>query len=183
MDTVNLKDIQGIWEAGKRLADMAPSTRQIWTWLDTDANGLVDQKVEFIVDAGGTDKSATLAPYLRADLTAGALYSSSNIINFIRGEQIAGLRDRELTVGGSLKVWKLGDAVHSQPIVVGAPGQRYDVIYGDSSYSTFFQQYQNRRRVLYMGANDGMLHAFITTNSPVPERESPSVVRSKCCGM
>ncbi|MGH7430192.1 MAG: pilus assembly protein, partial [Candidatus Methylomirabilaceae bacterium] len=113
-----------------------------------------------------TANSATLAPYLRA---GAAPYTGDAIINFIRGCDTAtcpdqvGLRDRRLQVpagSGTLKVWKLGDPVNSTPSVVSGPKERYDVIYGDASYTAFFQQYRNRRQVAYVGANDGMLHAL-----------------------
>ena len=50
--------------------------------------------------------------------------------------------------------------MYSTPVVVGAPRERYDVLYGDTSYTAFFTQYKNRRQVAYLGANDGMMHAF-----------------------
>ena len=153
-ETVGLKEIQGIWEAGKQLALMASSARKILTWVDTDYDGVVDggEQIPF-----ATANSATLAPYLRA---GAAPFTADNLINFIRGEQVAGLRDRQVTVGAGLQVWKLGDPIDSTPTVVGAPKERYDLIYGDASYMAFFQQYRTRRQVAYMGANDGMLHAF-----------------------
>ena len=86
-----------------------------------------------------------------------------NLINFIRGDEVPGLRTRmiEVPIGsGTFKVWKLGDAIHSTPTIVGAPNARFDLIYGDSSYNAFYQQYRSRRQVMYLGANDGMLHAF-----------------------
>jgi hypothetical protein len=57
-------------------------------------------------------------------------------------------------------VWKLGDSVYSTPVIVGAPRERYDILYGDSSYTSFYSMYKNRRQVAYLGANDGMMHAF-----------------------
>lgn len=152
-----LGNIEPIWEAGKQLALKDASTRKILTWVDSDNDGLVDvgEQIPFT-----TANSTTLAPYLRA---GAAPYTADNIINFIRGDQIAGLRDRQLQVpagSGTLKVWKLGDPVNSTPTVVSGPKERYDVIYGDASYTAFFQQYRNRRQVAYVGANDGMLHAL-----------------------
>jgi len=153
-ETVGLKDVQGIWEAGKQLALMASSARNLLTWVDTDNDAVVDagEQIPFT-----TANSATLAPYLRAGTPP---FTADNIINFIRGEQVAGLRNRQLTIGAGLQVWKLGDPIDSTPTVVGAPKERYDLIYGDASYMAFFQQYRTRRQVAYMGANDGMLHAF-----------------------
>src|SRR5947209_17171463 len=129
---------------------------------------------------------ATLCPYfgarrvgdcnssVAADKT-NALLEASNVINFHRGLDgktlcISGvecLRDRSITVrnpddvtSSTVQVWKLGDIVDSTPTVVGSPKERFDVIYGDTTYTTFITQYKSRRQVAYVGANDGMLHAF-----------------------
>lgn len=157
--TVGLKEIKPIWEAGRRLALTSPSARTILTWVDANNNGIVDagEQIPFT-----TANSMTLAPYLRA---GAAPYTADNIVNFIRGSQVTGLRDRQLTVtddagASALQVWKMGDPINATPTVVGAPKERFDVIYGDASYTAFFQQYKSRRQVAYVGANDGMLHAF-----------------------
>ncbi|MEK6618390.1 MAG: hypothetical protein AABY90_06825, partial [Nitrospirota bacterium] len=158
-ETVGLKEVKPIWEAGKQLALMNESARKLLTWVDTNNNGLVEsgEQIPFT-----TANAATLGPYLRA---GAAPYTATNIINFIRGvdPQVAGLRDRRLQVpsgSGTLKVWKFGDAIHATPTVVVAPKERFDVLYGDASYTAYFQQYRNRRQVAYVGANDGMLHAL-----------------------
>lgn len=86
-----------------------------------------------------------------------------NTISFVRGEEgISGFRSRTIDIDGdnSTEVWRLGDIVHSSPALVGAPADRYDTLHFDNTYAQFRQQYQNRRQVIYVGANDGMLHAF-----------------------
>ncbi len=153
-ETIGLREMKGIWEAGKRLALTAPANRTILTWVDLDNDGLVDSGEELPFT---TANSATLSPYLRA---GAAPYTADNIINFIRGTQVTGLRDRELTVNGSLAVWKYGDPIHSTPTIVGPPKERFDLLYGDATYTPFFQLYKNRRQVTYVGSNDGMMHAF-----------------------
>jgi type IV pilus assembly protein PilY1 len=50
----------------------------------------------------------------------------------------------------------LGDIVDSNPVYVGAPQGTYT----NPSYLTFKQEEANRTPVVYVGANDGMLHAF-----------------------
>ena len=104
---------------------------------------------------------------------------ASNLIKFHRGDDgttlctdaaspASCLRDRSSAVkdpdnssaAAVQKVWKYGDVVDSTPTVVGSPKERYDTIYGDATYSTYFKQYKTRRQVAYAGANDGMLHAF-----------------------
>lgn len=51
---------------------------------------------------------------------------------------------------------KLGDIVNSNPNFVGAP----DAGHPDASYLSFASANRNRKPVLYVGANDGMLHGF-----------------------
>ena len=70
------------------------------------------------------------------------------------------MRNRQVTVNGALHVWKLGDVVNSTPTIVGSPKERYDILYGDSGYRNFVKRWANRRQQAYVGANDGLLHAF-----------------------
>jgi type IV pilus assembly protein PilY1 len=87
---------------------------------------------------------------------------ANKLVNYIRGEEQSGYRSRTIGIDGDGNpiVWRLGDIVHSTPALVGAPGDRYDVLYNDTTYATYREQYKDRRQVVYVGANDGMLHAF-----------------------
>jgi type IV pilus assembly protein PilY1 len=58
----------------------------------------------------------------------------------------------------------LGDTVHSNPVYVGAPTEQPFLAAHDGSYNAFYQQHQTRRKIVYLGANDGMLHAFDAQN-------------------
>jgi type IV pilus assembly protein PilY1 len=174
--TVPLDQLKPIWEAGRRLAininKYGPAVRKILTWVDNNldyrVDGGTDNGVHTNITAGevitfDTSNLTVLSPYLRPDTTAP--YTDVNIINFTRGAQIANLRNRQLTVtpdtGPPTKmVWALGDSVYATPVIVGNPRERYDVLYGDQGYSSYFQRWQGRRQVAYVGANDGMLHAF-----------------------
>jgi type IV pilus assembly protein PilY1 len=51
----------------------------------------------------------------------------------------------------------LGDIFHSTPIAVGQPTVSHQF---EDGYKVFQTTYNDRDRVLYAGANDGMLHAF-----------------------
>jgi type IV pilus assembly protein PilY1 len=60
---------------------------------------------------------------------------------------------------------KLGDIFHSKPVVVGPPSR----FFFDEGYSTavgasesFVDAKATRKRVLFVGTNDGMLHAFLS---------------------
>jgi Tfp pilus tip-associated adhesin PilY1 len=163
-------DINPIWEGGRGLALMSPNSRKIFTWVDLDNNKLVKNIAP--PTGAGTEEyilfdstnQAKIQGYLNLS-GAPAAYTAANIIDFIRGTQVTGLRDRTLTVKDSSNtpvsaVWKLGDSVYSTPVIVGAPRERYDLLYGDTSYTSFYSTYKNRRQVAYLGANDGMMHAF-----------------------
>jgi len=52
----------------------------------------------------------------------------------------------------------LGDIVHSSPVVVGVPEEDFGI--SDPTYVAFQEQYLFRRRMVYVGGNDGLLHAF-----------------------
>ncbi|HEU4504609.1 MAG TPA: hypothetical protein VFR79_07240 [Nitrospira sp.] len=158
-DGVDLRQMNGIWEAGKKLAlrDISAKPRNLFTWVDLNNNGRVDSGEQMAFNTSGTTP-ATLAPYLRA--TATGTFTSSNIIGFFQGNQVSGMRNRQKTVDGSMRVWRLGDIINSTPTIVGPPRERFDILYGDQGYRGFAQRWKNRRLVTYVGANDGMLHAF-----------------------
>jgi type IV pilus assembly protein PilY1 len=184
--TVTLRDIQPIWEAGRRLAltnagNTCPADsggvtcRRILTWMDiSNSGGIGPSPEEYNEFAPG--RVNYICPYLGGALASdcnssnptnktNAQNEATNIINWIRGNQVTGLRDRQLNVlddtGTSVTgTWKLGDVMNATPVTVGAPRERYDIIYGDAGYARFYQRYKDRRQVSYTGANDGMMHAF-----------------------
>ncbi len=160
-----LNAIKPLWEAGKQLALKDSTTRVIKTWIDNNPhNGKVDSGE--VIDFTAAN-AATLSPWLKAD--AAAPFTATAIVNFARGcdpsvcTEQANLRGRLIQVptgSGVYKVWSYGDAIDSTPTIVGSPSERFDILYGDDSYTAFFQQYKTRRQVAYVGANDGMMHAF-----------------------
>lgn len=80
-----------------------------------------------------------------------------------RGEDrvgyLRGVQDNEGVSSGKFRerpTSRLGDIVFSNPQYVGAPNDGYF----DSSYAAFRNTFINRTPMLYVGANDGMLHGF-----------------------
>ncbi|MER2513059.1 MAG: PilC/PilY family type IV pilus protein [Nitrosomonas ureae] len=59
---------------------------------------------------------------------------------------------------------KLGDIVSSGPLYVGKPGAGYSDV-DHPGYKSFYTNYKDRVPMIYIGANDGMLHGF---NACVP---------------
>ncbi len=122
------------WEAGQVLTTIPSANRTIYTLI------------------GGTlqafnTSNANLTPALLGVSTAA---QASNVINFIRGQDVFGANpalDRS---------WKLGDIFHSNPVVVFPPFQAS----ADPTYTAFKTANAGRTTVVLVGANDGMLHAF-----------------------
>jgi len=152
-ESVPLSEIDPQWEAGEKLALRDAPGRTIKTWVDINGDGVVDAGEFIDFDTGN---ASTLRPFLDAvDNTEAA-----NIISFIRGESVTGYRDRNITINTVEHVWKLGDIVHSTPTVVGKPMEKYNQYYSDYTYGQFFTKWKDRGVTVYIGANDGMLHAF-----------------------
>lgn len=161
-----LDELEPIWEAGKLLQERNSSERKIKTFVDLDNDGVLDAN-EFI-DFTESNYSA-IRPFLGVRDSVAWSYLGSghddrtkNLIKFIRGDDsgYTGTPDLRNRIVGD-KIWKLGDVVYSTPVIVGRPADNYNIIYGDSSYQDFFTQYQNREQVVFAGANDGMLHAYL----------------------
>jgi Tfp pilus tip-associated adhesin PilY1 len=154
--TYGLEYLYPIWEGGTKLALRSASDRVIYTFIDSDQDG-VPGSGEWGSDKFVASNASTLRPFLYASDTTEA----QNIINFIRGEHVSTMRDRRVTVNTTPdQVWKLSDIVYSTPVIVGAPMMNYHIIYGDSTYHEYYRDYKERRQTVYVGANDGMLHAF-----------------------
>lgn len=112
------------------------------------------------------DTPTTIAALSQANRNSLCSFLAPRQINFIRGQEISNdssqgysdkVRNRRDNNGIS---WPLGDIVYSSPTVVGSPTENYHILYNDTSYKNFYLKYKNRRQVVYVGANDGMLHAF-----------------------
>ncbi|MEX8191361.1 pilus assembly protein [Comamonas guangdongensis] len=71
-------------------------------------------------------------------------------LNYIRGDR--SLEGNPFRVRTSL----MGDVVNSNVVYSGGPG----LMYAGTGYAAFRSQYGGRAKVVFAGANDGMLHAF-----------------------
>ncbi len=140
-----------------------------WTGASIlDATLSTNRKIVTCCTSGGvgvpfryTDMTATaLAP--RTNLASfGAVpgatsQSATNYLSYVRGD-----RTQELSNGGPYRTRTsvLGDIVGSRANPVGKPQFPYADQF-NLGYGTFRNTYTNRKTVVYVGANDGMLHAF-----------------------
>jgi len=95
---------------------------------------------------------------------------AAKTLRFIWGDRdaVTGATDKNRQYLGL----KLGDILHSGPLLVGNPNdfalfktnacarETDGTCRPGSDYQTFLNTYKNRRRVIYVGANDGLVHAF-----------------------
>ncbi|MBL8267214.1 pilus assembly protein, partial [Steroidobacter sp.] len=87
---------------------------------------------------------------------------AERMLNYLRG-----VDTNEGTVAGNYRVRrdpdganKLGDIVNSAPLFVGKPPFRYPDSLEAASYRAFQTAQASRASMIYVGANDGMLHGF-----------------------
>lgn len=140
-----------IWDASATGKIPAAASRNIKTWSGTAG-------IDFLwASLTGTQKNAI-------DL-ANAANTSSPVLDYLRGDQ-----SNEVKNGGSYRnrSKRLGDIINSDPVFVYAPDFGYGVLTeglatGATPYSSFVNTNKSRTKMIYVGANDGMLHAFDAT--------------------
>ena len=131
---------QRIWTASDEMP--ASSNRNIFTHNGT-GNG-IDKGALFSWDTNGLTSAQKLL-----------LDNDEDILNFIRGENIAGMRQRTTPIG---------DIINSDPVFTHREGFGYQTMGSQvneaSSYNQFVLNKGSRPSMVYVGSNAGMLHAF-----------------------
>ncbi len=145
------------WEANDVLTnrDIGTEPRQILTW-----NGSQGTPFEW--------NASSLSPAMMADLstnpdgsTASAAMAKARL-DYLRGDRSNENSGYEFRARPSL----LGDLVNSGPVFVGAPSLAWpDTAPFPDSAGARYSDFKNgsaktRKKVVYVGSNDGMLHAF-----------------------
>jgi len=146
------------------------ASRYIFSWIEEP-----DDVVNFVWSDTGGSSSATINPSNRfvldiptpegvgdSELNNFQNEAAENLVNYIRGAEIDGLRNRTI----DSEKFLLGDIVHSTPVQIDEPTPlnfstnplRTDAL--RDTYAPYAQHYLTRRKMVYVGANDGMLHAF-----------------------
>lgn len=185
--TILFEDLKNLWEAGKILwqRDLTAEPRTIYT--TTDGSSLFDFSVanagslsalldvqDENSDLNKTDDAEYLIRYIHGEDFIGMDRNVDGTDDF---------RSRTVSMDGVSNTWKLGDIINSTPKIVSWYRlNRYDRDYGDTTYGPCddplaycqdpsqsdtadpnhfitTQAYKDRDTV-YVGGNDGMLHAF-----------------------
>ena len=145
-----------------------------WNTQTCDGAGLptgaattgLDATEQAFFTAAGTDELQDMTQFgTMTDGTSGTADQKNaargaNLVNFLRGH-----RGKEGYVPNDIdKLYRarkhvLGDIVNSQPLYV----RKAAFSYNDTGYGTFAAGIETRTPMVYVAANDGMLHAFYAT--------------------
>jgi type IV pilus assembly protein PilY1 len=151
-----------LWSAKSKVQELvqaANDLRTIKTFAASQPNNLIDFKyVSFTTPteqgwfANKCAGPAVMNQCSKLDLLERVVADSgTNMVNFLRGQsqhEVTIFRDRQFA---------LGDTVNATPLYVGAPRLDFGGTYTDWKNSSTIS---SRTPTLYVGANDGMLHAF-----------------------
>ncbi len=166
------------WEAGDQLdAQDWDAGRNIITWnpdIDNPPGGDVEGSgipfrfpSDYKNPSATTEMSSTQMQHLMDNAphnfgTGNASEIAANqtfgedITNYLRGDDSNELSGQNFRFRNSV----LGDIVNSDPRFVDYPNFRYPDGIAAKSYASFVADNAGRQGVVYVGANDGMLHAF-----------------------
>ncbi|BCW94360.1 MAG: hypothetical protein KatS3mg007_2254 [Thermoanaerobaculum sp.] len=140
-----------LWDAGAILASGNKGlARKIYTW-DPRKIGKPGQNPVILIDDPTTD-----APVLETLCTKSGLLPpcgiTPNVVDFILGN--------DGTLTGTKRQWILGAIINSTPAVTGPPEAWKQTTSLLSQHQTFEKTYEKRHQLVWVGASDGMLHAF-----------------------
>ncbi len=127
-----------VWDAAELLRQRSGADRVIYTALP-DGSGTVNQRVGFV-----SGNAALLSTHMATDQA-----TATNVINFVRNGM------------GHVTGNKLWDVGHSSPVYLAPPKTGLtDKSLTEDGYANFATAQASRRRVIFIGTNDGMVHAF-----------------------
>lgn len=124
--------------------------------LEGGQSGVLDLVGDTVTQLTGQILDTT-GTFLKLNGVATAVKTSEleNLIGYLKGDdEYEGSLFRERN--GNY----LGDIVHASPAIVGPPSASYSNDMETSSYSAFKTLHEDRQSMVYIGANDGMLHAI-----------------------
>ncbi|MCV6621277.1 MAG: PilC/PilY family type IV pilus protein [Cellvibrionaceae bacterium] len=185
------------WSAAEKLKQRGPNDRQILTF-----NGQKGVPFRFPANYVNPNPDSEISVGQIEDLLFDAPHSSAatqsqvndnklygeRLINYLRGDHTyeRGVANTATIQSNFNKVFRdrvgerLGDIAHSTPLYIGAPRESYpDNIEGNDSsksYLAFVKSNQNRKKMVYVGGNDGMLHGFDAETGNEEFAYIPSIV-------
>lgn len=148
------------WSAQTKLDNITWSARRIFAKPTSAASGDPLRAFTYANLTGAEQayfNPSTLSQYAALSVSNASDITASNLVDFLRG-------NRGLEQDGDVshaQIWRrrshvLGDIVNTQPIFMKAP----NALYTDTGYSAFKAANASRKPLVFVSAQDGMLHAF-----------------------
>lgn len=167
--TTGVVSATSLWTAGSAATQLdlrSPASRLIAT--STDVAGSIGG-LQFQPTTAGT--ASKLGAAQQTLLNTPTKTDGAAVLAYLRGDRTCE------TVGACTVTYRarahlLGDMINAEPVVVGAPSAGYT----DTGYSAFKSSNASRTRMLYQGANDGMLHAFVASTGAESWAYVPNLV-------
>jgi len=152
-----------VWDAGQILTGVQSGTTTLAPFPVPIDRNIVSYSSTSLTGVTFTwaDIDADVQTSLQTDPSTSIVESTANgqaRLDYIRGVRTAET-DTDLNFRARRSV--MGDSINSAPVLKGKP--RSDIL--DASYQTFYSTYASRTPTVYIGSNDGMLHAFYAAES------------------
>lgn len=143
------------WRSGVQINAQSYTSRNIITMKGSSGVGIPFRWPANIIAPTSTELDTTQSTLLNTNPTTTLNDGAGNKrLNFLRGD---GTYESSLF---RTRTYKLGDIIDSAPIIEIPPNG----VSNSASYTSFKQAYASRPKVVFVGANDGMMHAINTTN-------------------
>ncbi len=165
------------WDAGLKLAARAAASRNIYTFNTDNYAGVA---FNTLGDLGAAQQADLKTNPDTAALESDAI--GQQRLDYIRGDSSnEGLSAPEFRTRKDLGVGinKMGDIIHSAPAYMGASNFFFPDNLEGASYNAYKIATRSRRPIVYVGANDGMLHAFDASNNATKGEEVFAYVPGK----
>jgi len=168
-EVTTLDAVKALWRTGKKLflRNLGLSPRTVYTTLDSAS-------LTSLSSVNVTDAS------VQSLLQAANSTEATKLINYTMGVDQAGYRTRTTSIDGVSGTWRLGDIINSTPKVQSQFALNpYAQTYADETYTAFLKSSSYKGRdLVYVGANDGMLHAF---RFGTLDQRAEGTVKAKLC--
>lgn len=153
-----------VWQSAVEMDNVDPDDREIFTFDAEFSQGIPFRPATYPNGLSVAQRSLFID-----DLSASLIQQNLEVtqrVNYLRGDSsferpVGNFRERPTIEG------RLGDIVHSTPVFVGAPnriGRDGEPYPQTDLYSIFRAANEDRQDLIYVEANDGMLHGFDASN-------------------
>lgn len=143
------------------MVSASSDTRKIYTanyTATSTVNNLVEFDATYATDNAGYFDTSLLTQWATLNATQRTAATTTSLINYLRGRtgnEMTDPNDPDAQLYRAREA-VMGDALESQPAYVSKPVFNYT----DPGFNEFKASHASRAGTVYIGANDGMMHAF-----------------------